>query len=260
MIENTILFIKNTPFYPHWLDFKNKRKGNSELIKYFKGEVLETGCGNCEKKDYFLANSKKITKYVATDYSDWDKEFKKQAQKVSILGKVTEILYGKSKDLSKIDVVCDAMNLPFKKNSFDVYCSFEVLEHISEPDKLISEASRVLKKGGYCLLTSPYLYREHGGIEMDFQRISRGGYYHLAKRNGFKVVKVYTHSYFGTTIAIMINQYVIRKILEGRVIRYILFPISPLIFFITNSIGYFIDLVDSDLRFASSYHVILKKL
>ena len=38
---------------------------------------------------------------------------------------------------------------------FDAYCSFETVEHVEEPEKLIAEAARVLKKRGVLILSTP---------------------------------------------------------------------------------------------------------
>jgi 2-polyprenyl-6-hydroxyphenyl methylase / 3-demethylubiquinone-9 3-methyltransferase len=42
----------------------------------------------------------------------------------------------------------NAYQLPFQDKSYDVVCAMDVLEHVEEPEKLIQEASRVLKKNG----------------------------------------------------------------------------------------------------------------
>jgi len=42
----------------------------------------------------------------------------------------------------------DARKLPFKKNSYKTIVSVSVLEHIEDAEKVIFEASRILKKGG----------------------------------------------------------------------------------------------------------------
>lgn len=41
-----------------------------------------------------------------------------------------------------------AYSLPFSEEHFDVVCAMDVLEHVEDPQKLIAEASRVLKPGG----------------------------------------------------------------------------------------------------------------
>ena len=56
-------------------------------------------------------------------------------------------------------IVCD-MNkdkLPFKKNSFDVCSSFEVIEHISNTQHFIQEINRVLKPNGILYISTPNL-------------------------------------------------------------------------------------------------------
>lgn len=42
----------------------------------------------------------------------------------------------------------DAYKLPFPDQTFDVVCAMDFLEHVEDPQKVIAEASRVLKPGG----------------------------------------------------------------------------------------------------------------
>lgn len=42
----------------------------------------------------------------------------------------------------------DARALPFEKESFDAVCAMDLLEHVEEPNVVIQEAARVLRKGG----------------------------------------------------------------------------------------------------------------
>lgn len=251
-------FLTKSPFYPHWLEFKNRKKADNDLFNYFKGKVIETGAGNSEVKEWALKN-KKVNSYIATDYSSWDEKFNKQNNLTNKFGSLTKALFGKAKDPSELDAVCDALRLPYKEASFDTYCSFEVLEHINDPKKFFKEAHRVLKKGGICMISMPFMFREHAEPD-DFQRISRGGYHYLADMIGFKVVRIYSYSFLGTTCAALINQFVIRKIVEGGLLhKLFLLPLSPFIFITTNIVGYLIDLVDNDLRFATRFHVVLQK-
>ena len=59
-------------------------------------------------------------------------------------------------------LVADAENLPFRGKSFDVVVSTEVIEHLSNPEKMIEEVWRVLKSGGKFILevdTESLLFR-----------------------------------------------------------------------------------------------------
>jgi methionine biosynthesis protein MetW len=51
----------------------------------------------------------------------------------------------------------DSENLPFEANYFDGAYLGEIIEHVFDPDHLLSETWRVLKKGGVCVLTTPNL-------------------------------------------------------------------------------------------------------
>ena len=50
-----------------------------------------------------------------------------------------------------------AESLPFADNSFDVVSCLQVLEHLKDPDKAISELKRVLKPGGFVCVATPNL-------------------------------------------------------------------------------------------------------
>jgi SAM-dependent methyltransferase len=262
MFEIIAKILFYSPFYPHWLERRNRWKTQNGLLMLLYGKVLETGCGNAIIKDRALQANKKIKKYIATDYSSWDEEFEAHAKNSNAFGKVTQILLSRPKQVSQLDGVCDAQKLPYKDQTFDCYCSFQVLEHIEEPLKFFKEAQRVLKKGGICIIVMPFLYREHSGVgeANDYQRFTPGGFTYLAKKTGFTVIDVKTASCFGTTTTSLTNGWVIRKIVEGNLfIKIILFLLSPFIFFITNIVGFLIDSVDKDARFALEYSVIMEK-
>ena len=48
--------------------------------------------------------------------------------------------------------------LPFKDDSFDCVAMTEVIEHILEPERVFEEIRRILKDGGYLLITHPNKY------------------------------------------------------------------------------------------------------
>jgi len=56
----------------------------------------------------------------------------------------------------KVHFICgDATNLPFDNESFDVVTMFDVIEHVPDHQKAISEALRVLKPKGFLLVSTP---------------------------------------------------------------------------------------------------------
>ena len=51
--------------------------------------------------------------------------------------------------------VSDCLDLPFDDDEFDCIVSFETLEHLEDHDGLMTQFRRVLKPGGFLLLSSP---------------------------------------------------------------------------------------------------------
>ncbi|MDI6752578.1 MAG: class I SAM-dependent methyltransferase [bacterium] len=60
--------------------------------------------------------------------------------------------YGLSQDILK---QAPGEKIPFEDNTFDVVYSTMVLEHVEDPEKVIKESIRVLKKGGYLQFVIP---------------------------------------------------------------------------------------------------------
>ncbi|HLP97527.1 MAG TPA: methyltransferase domain-containing protein [Sideroxyarcus sp.] len=59
-------------------------------------------------------------------------------------------------DTSKIDLVCDIVNIPEPDASFDVILCSEVFEHLPDALKALDEFSRLLKPGGKLIVTAPF--------------------------------------------------------------------------------------------------------
>jgi SAM-dependent methyltransferase len=55
-----------------------------------------------------------------------------------------------------IDVVFNAMTMPFKAASFRAMVMVDVLHHIPQPVSFFSEAARCIARGGRCLLIEPW--------------------------------------------------------------------------------------------------------
>jgi len=59
------------------------------------------------------------------------------------------------------DLVADAHTLPFEDNSYEIVICREVLEHVKDPQKVLSELHRVLMPGGTLLLSTRFLFPVH---------------------------------------------------------------------------------------------------
>jgi len=56
----------------------------------------------------------------------------------------------------------DALEIPLKSNSVDVVIANDFMEHVSNPEKAMEEALRVLKEGGYFFFEFPAYYSPRG--------------------------------------------------------------------------------------------------
>ena len=73
-----------------------------------------------------------------------------------------------------VDIVGSATNLPFKDNSFEFIMNTAVLEHVPDPQKMVSEIYRVLKPGGTVYTEVPFMQKFHA-YPNDFQRYTKMG-------------------------------------------------------------------------------------
>jgi SAM-dependent methyltransferase len=89
----------------------------------------------------------------------------------------------------KVDIFCNAVDIPLSDSSVDVHFSSEVLHDISEPSALMDEAFRLLRPGGYIVLTAPFMVPVCDG-EYDHYRYTRHGLHYLFLKAGFKEIEI----------------------------------------------------------------------
>ncbi len=94
--------------------------------------VLDVGAGSCPYRHAFAH-----CEYRTQDFTALEGE---------------QLRFG---EYGTIDFVSDASEIPVESASFDVVLCTEVLEHVPNPDRVISEFARILKPGGRLLLTAP---------------------------------------------------------------------------------------------------------
>jgi SAM-dependent methyltransferase len=121
-----------------------------------------------------------------------------------------------------IDVIYDGWNLPFLSNSFDTIVSFEVFEHVFNPEQILSEIYRVLKPGGHILITTPFCWGEHEQ-PYDFIRYTSFGMESILERNEFKVLSITKTNDSFLAIPQMLISYISNHVLpKGKILSIVL--------------------------------------
>ncbi|MFH0854426.1 MAG: class I SAM-dependent methyltransferase [bacterium] len=128
--------------------------------RFIRGKLLDLGCGRCKYKQLVLQNA---DSYTGCDYYDH----------------------------KNMDIKCSADNTPFEDDSFDTIICFQVLEHVLDPQKVIEESFRILKKGGYMLLSTPWMHPYHGEPD-DYYRFSKDALSYLLKKSGYEILEIVT--------------------------------------------------------------------
>lgn len=86
-----------------------------------------------------------------------------------------------------VNIVCDIEYIPFKDNSVDFIINIAVLEHVPNPEKVVSEIFRVLKPGGIVCSYFPFIVPFHAS-PYDFSRRTYEGMKVLFK--DFKTIEL----------------------------------------------------------------------
>jgi len=98
-------------------------------------------------------------------------------------------------DSGNIDILMDAEDMHFSDNTIDNFVCISVLEHTNNPEKIIDEIFRCLKKGGLFYFSVPFLFETH--MEpCDFKRFT--DFYLKNIFEKFRIIETtYVNGYFG---------------------------------------------------------------
>ncbi len=129
----------------------------------YNGCVIDLGCGNAPYKDIILDRAER---YIGVDWIN------------------------SLHDRSNVDVYANLVEgLPFNNNFADTVVSFQVMEHLSEPGRFLSECCRTLKSNGHLFLTVPFMWGVHEE-PYDYFRYTRHGLEYLLKQAGFVDIQI----------------------------------------------------------------------
>lgn len=130
------------------------------------------------------------------------------------------------------DYICNARELPFSDNEFDVLISTQALEHIKNTQKTLLEIKRVVKRNWYLFISLPFLYPQHSA-PYDFYRFTKNWLYELFK--DFEIILIRQNTFYFSTLFLFINLFFV----PFPKSRYIFAPI----FFINNFFWLILDYI-----------------
>jgi len=81
---------------------------------------------------------------------------------------MSEELIKTNKDKNIKLEIGNAENLHFDNNSFDIIVACAVIEHVDNPNKMLSECHRVLKKNGILIITTPNPFHDEVATKIGY--------------------------------------------------------------------------------------------
>lgn len=144
-----------------------------------------------------------------------------------------------------VDIICSATSIKLPDCSVEHILCTEVIEHVSDIDKVFSEFSRILKPDGYIILSCPFLFYLHHE-PYDFNRPTPFLLQLLADNYRFKVVKLERTGNEIEVVATAIDSVLCQHIFANPIILFIWHILRIFLRLITNVIaGIFSKLIGS---------------
>lgn len=159
--------------------------------------------------------------------------------------------------LDSIDLRGDGQQLPLKNGIFDTIISIDVLEHVPNPEKFVSEMFRVIKPGGIVILSTPFFFYLHDA-PFDFFRFSKFGLTTIFQRIGFEVIEVEPTAGVISIIGILISIFITKVFMFSTRLLKIMLAINQLI-----QIKLLLPIdkkLDKNNRFAQGHFIVAKKI
>ena len=162
---------------PYYIEERSIHRGIVKALKYLNGNFLDIGCGGQAYKNLIRP---KVTVYFALD------------KDIRVF-----------KDCDGIHTVGDFYHLPFKSGVLDSVLSSQTLEMATKPDLVVQEMNRVLKQGGFLVLSVSQTWPLWS--EYDYFRFTSKGIGYLLYQAGFEIVTLEPRGGFWVLISQLVN-------------------------------------------------------
>lgn len=167
----------------NWLAHAINNASLRRHLAVVRGRVLDLGCGDAPYESTIVANG---CRYFGVD---WPKS-----------------LHGARRVAVQADL---AAELPFRSGCCDTVTSFQVLEHLPEPQLFLRECRRVLAPGGALLLTVPFQWHEHEAPH-DYHRFTRFALDRMLRQAGFTDLRIEANTGYWQTAVLKGNYWSLR--------------------------------------------------
>ncbi len=114
--------------------------------------------------------------------------------------------YTREMGISRVFISDCGEGIPLQDASVDLIFMTDVLEHIEDDNRVLSECFRVLKSGGYILITVPAyqcLYSSWDRWNHHYRRYNKKAICSLAQRNNLSIIKITFWNIPGVPFAIL---------------------------------------------------------
>lgn len=192
----------------------------------YKGRVVDLGCGTAPYKSIILEVA---DEYIGVDWKN------------------------SCHDQTNVDLffdLCDRFLIA--DNYADTIVSFQVMEHLPEPNIFLSECYRILKSGGSIFMVVPFMWRVHES-PCDYYRYTRFGLEHMFSKNGFDDIVSRENTGFWQMWILKFN-YHTHRFAKGP-FKYLWFAI----WWLGQTAAVFLDRYDKDITECASYTIIAGK-
>lgn len=229
--------MKPSKFHPNrqwynWLVYNIADKFLEKYSKFYKGHIVDLGCGEAPYKEYFLQYG---DKYTGVDWSN--------------------SLHNLRADV--ISNLNEKIELP--DESADTLIALAVMEHLCEPQVFLNECYRVLKRGGYMILQVPWQWWVHEA-PYDYYRYTPYGLKYMLEKAGFVDIVIEAQSGFFTMWLLKLNYFSLRFIRGPKPLRWIIKSILWIIWNFNQLIAPLLDKLDRNWQLETiGYFVLARK-
>jgi len=187
---------------PFYFSRRSLLKEMAAVATRLRGRMIDVGCGRQPYRHLF-----EVDEYCGVEL---DTEFNRRTKKA--------------------DFFYDGKTLPFQAEHFDALLCNQVLEHVPDDEAFVAELVRVVKPGGFLVLTAPFVWDEHEQ-PYDFKRYTSFGMRALLERHGLCVVDFRKTCTDASLIFQVANIYIFKTMLPANAYLQLLFTlllIAPL--------------------------------